>query len=729
MPEGFIARLARGFGYAVKGGNAATDAGSWFGPQKPLDPIAPPNVAGRQFDYPFGFNQAISPRNREPTGFNELRGLADSYDLLRCVIETRKDQMERLAWRIRSRDGNAQRGVARDPRIAAITAFFARPDRIHSWNSWLRMLLEDLLVIDAPTLYLRRTRGGALWALEPLDGGTIKRLIDDWGRTPAPPAPAYQQILKGVPAVDYTADELLYAPRNVRAHKAYGYSPVEQVQMSVNIALRRQIYQLQYYTEGNIPEALIGVPDNWNPDQIRQFQAYWDTLNSGDTAERRHAKFVPGGVAKTFIPTREPVMKDVFDEWLARVICFAFSIPPSAFTAQVNRATAETAQETSLSEGLVPLQNWVKQLVDQVIAAEFAAPDLEFAWADERAINPGDVAQIATSYVAAGIKSVNEVRAELGLPPVQGGDLPAGQKSASEQSPTSDNSETLQRLNTNHFGPGERGGQFAPRDSGNNDGFLVPTGGPNPAKLIPPLMNAVKRWLQRMPKPSEKPSELPGEGAREQPSQPSAEGGAEKPSLPPAKGMTEELSAPPMEGESKSPPPDEQFNLPAEKPTERSGVYHEGREIADNIKEALQNDWHQVVQHIGQVVDGVDWISNQVPNIVADVDFSQAAPYDLPDLVEAAKGDSEAGYQDHHIVEQGPQNDDLSPEEKPRIQESSNIARIPYYVHQEITNYYRSPIKGPPFNGMTPREYLRGKSFDERYQFGLDVLRGRGIIK
>ena len=56
------------------------------------------------------------------------------------------------------------------------------------------------------------------------------------------------------------------------------------------------------------PEALIGVPDGWNPDQIRQFQAYWDSLNSGDTPERRHAKFVPGGVAKTFIPTREPVM-------------------------------------------------------------------------------------------------------------------------------------------------------------------------------------------------------------------------------------------------------------------------------------------------------------------------------------------------------------------------------------------------------------------------------------
>lgn len=263
MPDSFIARVARGLGYVVKGGGAS----SWFGPQQPLPPVAPPEVAGRQFDYPFGFNLAVTPRNLEPTGFAELRGLADFYDLLRTVIETRKDQMARLAWRIRRRDGVS--GPANDARIAEISAFFARPDRIHSWAGWLRMLIEDLLVIDAPTLYRRRTRGGRLWALEPLDGATIKRLIDDWGRTPAPPAPAYQQILKGMPAVDYTADELIYAPRNPRAHKAYGFSPVEQVQMSVNIALRRQIYQLQYYTEGNIPEALIGVPDSWNPDQIR----------------------------------------------------------------------------------------------------------------------------------------------------------------------------------------------------------------------------------------------------------------------------------------------------------------------------------------------------------------------------------------------------------------------------------------------------------------------------
>jgi len=463
VAEGIVARVARGLGYIATGRRQ-----DWFGPLEPMAPQAPPEVAGRQFDYPSGYNLVQRPRAYEGTGFAELRALADSYDLIRLVIETRKDQMERLSWSIRPRDRNA--GAKADPRVAAISAFLARPDGTHWWPTWLRMVLEDLLVIDAPALYLRRDRAGRLAALEPLDGATVKRIIDDYGRTPAAPAPAYQQILKGLPAVDYTTEELLYLPRNPRVHKIYGFSPVEQVQMTVNIALRRQIYQLQYYTEGNIPEALIGVPESWNPDQIRQFQAYWDSLLEGNSAERRHAKFVPGGVAKTFIPTREPVLKDPFDEWLARIVCFAFSVSPQPFVTQVNRATAKTAQDTALAEGLLPLKNWVKQLVDGVIAAEFAAADLEFAWKDDAAGDPAAQAQIATDYVKTGIKSVNEVRAELGLDPVPGGDQPMivtpHGPVALGVAPAAAGAEKLLRFNPNHYGPGPQGGQFAPTDEG-----------------------------------------------------------------------------------------------------------------------------------------------------------------------------------------------------------------------------------------------------------------------
>ena len=174
----------------------------WFGPLNPLTPIAPPDVAGRRFDFPPGYNIVTRPRAYEPIGFHELRAFADSYDLLRLVIETRKDQMERQRWRIRpraqaptiprsrGRNGWGRSGAAFDAdthaRVIAVEHFFHKPDGVTRWKTWLRALLEDMFVIDAATLYCQRTRSGQLFALQQLDGATIKRVIDDWGRTPQP---------------------------------------------------------------------------------------------------------------------------------------------------------------------------------------------------------------------------------------------------------------------------------------------------------------------------------------------------------------------------------------------------------------------------------------------------------------------------------------------------------------------------------------------------------------
>jgi len=345
-------QVSYGAGQSTPSSGIARGSGAdWFGPLDPLKPIAPPDVAGRRFDFPPGYNLVTRPRAYEPVGFAELRGFADAYDVLRLVIETRKDQMERQRWRIRPRDphltGWRRKTAAIDAdmsaRIAALEQFFQKPDGATRWKTWLRSLLEDMFVIDAATLYCQRTRSGQLCALQQLDGATIKRVIDDWGRTPQPYRnpnplplagegwegewvfpPAYQQVLKGLPAVNYSARDIIYRPRNVRAHRVYGYSPVQQVLMTVNIALRRQLWQLDYYSEGSIPDALIGVPQGWTPDQIKQFQDYWDTEFAGDLAKRRRAKFVPGDTAVKVHQTKEPEQKNDFDEWLARIICYAF---------------------------------------------------------------------------------------------------------------------------------------------------------------------------------------------------------------------------------------------------------------------------------------------------------------------------------------------------------------------------------------------------------------------
>lgn len=354
LSQGFIARAVAGVRYAFTG-----NADGWFDAGEPLAPVAQ-QAEGRRFDYEPFYNVGHSkPREREAIDFAQLRALADNYDVLRLVIEKRKDQMESLKWTIQKRDVESTKdneSQRKDRKVDEAIAFFQSPDKEHTWADWLRILLEDLFVIDAPCIYPRKTLGGDLYALEVIDGATIKRVLDNTGRLPAPPDTAYQQILHGMAAVDYTADELIYRSRNNRSYKVYGYSPVEQIIMTVNIALKRQLHALEYYTAGSVPDALVGVPEAWSADEIRRFQEYWDLLLSGETAERRKMRFVPGELARNFKETKQPPLKDVYDEWLARVVCFAFSVEPTPFVAQVNRSVAETSREQSLSDGMSSLK-------------------------------------------------------------------------------------------------------------------------------------------------------------------------------------------------------------------------------------------------------------------------------------------------------------------------------------------------------------------------------------
>ncbi len=417
ISSGLMGRITQAARYVISG--VAPDG--WFGPMQPLQPMAPPDVAGRRFDYPTGYNLTYTPRGAEPVSFSDLRALADSCDILRSVIETRKDQIEAQQWTVRVTVGNNSSHIPlptddQKRRIDSIVVFLQSPDKERGFDQWLRQILEDMFVIDGVAVYKRRNRAGGLYALEIIDAATIKILLDDGGRLPVAPDPAYQQVLKGVPAADYTREELMYLVHNPRSHKVYGYSHVEQVLVTVNILIRRSLHQLEYYREGSSPDALIGLPKEWTNDQIVAFQKHFDAMLSGNLGLRRRVRFMPGDFK--YQETKAPPLKDAYDEFLARIICFVFSISPEPFVGQVNRATAETSHSRAVDEGLGPLMRFVSAFMNRIIATEFASPDLEFAWVESRAQNPAEAASIDVAYVGAGILTVDEVRANMGLAPI-----------------------------------------------------------------------------------------------------------------------------------------------------------------------------------------------------------------------------------------------------------------------------------------------------------------------
>src|SRR5205085_799029 len=152
-----IARAGEAVRYVISGVAPAT----WFGPLEPMKPVAPESVRGRAFDYPVGYNLRYQPRSDEAVSFAMLHALANGCDMLRIVIETRKDQIEGQDWDIRPRmrgDGSRPSAGSFAGEIAAAKAFFAFPDREHDLSSWVRAIAEEMFVTDAVSIYLRPDR-------------------------------------------------------------------------------------------------------------------------------------------------------------------------------------------------------------------------------------------------------------------------------------------------------------------------------------------------------------------------------------------------------------------------------------------------------------------------------------------------------------------------------------------------------------------------------------------
>jgi hypothetical protein len=412
---GFLRRALESTRYTITGIMPDT----WMSPLQPTVPYAP-EVAGRQWDYNTGYNIFYTPRGTEKYSFAQLRNLARNSELVRQAIETRQDQMDALSWKIMPKKDSE--GADNDPGIKTISEWLDKPDGLHDWPGWLRVILEELYVTDAVSLLPRFNRVGGLYGLELIDGATIFPLIDENGRTPLPPNPAYQQILKGTVKVDYTAEELIYAVRKVQVNTPYGFSAVEQIAQSAKTDIERVKYQLAYFTEGSVPDAYMTAPEGMLVDQIKVFEEHFNSMLSGNYVGRRQVPIVPFGMELKQL--KEPDLKTDFDEWMWRKIALAFRMSPTALTKQTNRATAESESERAADEGLAPIMVWTKRLIDRVIKQYFQNDKLEFVWVDDKEQDPKQAADIDTELVKAGILTINEVRQQRGLEDVEGGNMP-----------------------------------------------------------------------------------------------------------------------------------------------------------------------------------------------------------------------------------------------------------------------------------------------------------------
>jgi hypothetical protein len=399
----------------------------WLGPLQPLIPFAPEGTGVRTWDYPVGVNIRYQPRregDQTLLGFDELRFFSRNVDLVRIIIENRKQQLARQTWQFKIKGDEDDGSETEDPRIDMLNKFFETPDPVGGvdFPTWMNLVVEDMLCIDAPCVYIQRDQSGKPIAIRHMDGATIKPLIDVDGSTPQPPSPAYQQIIHGVPIADLDRAQLFYYPRNQRPDFLYGYSQVETIVNTLNLILRREMHRIQFYTEANIPVGLLEAPEGLTKDQVADLQLWMNAALKGNTADRWNLLWTPNGTKYTDI--KPPPLQDSLDEWFAQIVCYAFGVPPTPFMIMraMARANAQTAKDQSNEEGLAPLIAWWSAFVTRLVTWGWGWDDIIFGPVLAQEQDPQIQANIHKTYLSLGVININEVREDLGRDPIEGGD-------------------------------------------------------------------------------------------------------------------------------------------------------------------------------------------------------------------------------------------------------------------------------------------------------------------
>jgi 2'-5' RNA ligase len=248
------------------------------------------NIDPRSIEYPPNVNATIQPR----IGYG-LMPFADieMYAHVPPVAKCRRmiiDEIKSLEPKIMNSDGE----VVDDPDLRWMTTY---PDRVRPWASWISRFLYNSIVFDAPAVQPIYSTDGKIMAVKVIEGPTIFVMVNEHGDQPAPPAPAFAQIIWGTQFIWLTSDQLWYYPRNLGAHTPYGVPAIEEVIQPIQTVANMWNYSLAWYTEGTTPEDSMAMPPDWTVDQVREYQAFEDAELAGNATLRRRRRYYPNGVS------------------------------------------------------------------------------------------------------------------------------------------------------------------------------------------------------------------------------------------------------------------------------------------------------------------------------------------------------------------------------------------------------------------------------------------------
>ena len=354
----------------------------------------------------------------KPTPIN-LRRFSET-PVARKAINTIKDRIAGMRWRIQTRPGRGATDDASQERIQILTANFDAPNPDDSFRSMAEQVLEDIIVGGFGAIEVETTGDPqqplSLW---PVDGATI-RMRTDWDGSPG--SPRYAQVTgKSGPEgnIVLNDDELIYIRLNPRTFTPFGLGRLEVAFEAVNAFLGAHRYATKLASNSVVEYALW--LQGLSPEHHERLIRWWQDEIEGTgrvpilSVENKPEVLRFGGGTDADLRLQ-------WQEFLLRVIADAFDLPPQKLGLErdVNRSTAGEMSDQGFEEAIVPTARlFAEHLTRDAISKRLGWSDLEFVFTDvDETGDEMEDAQIQTLLLQNGVLTVNEVRRIRGLPPL-----------------------------------------------------------------------------------------------------------------------------------------------------------------------------------------------------------------------------------------------------------------------------------------------------------------------
>lgn len=394
--------------------------------------------------------------------YDTLRKMSVRNSVIASIIQTRVNQVSAFSQPARfTKDGVGFEITLRDTKqapddeqrrvILALEAFIDNcgysydPSR-DDFNTFLKKLTRDTLTYDQMCFEIVPDRLGRPSEMYAVDGSTIRAATIEPDRgeeyitnTTQPENDIrWVQVYQGDVIAQFSGNELAFAIRNPRTDiniQPYGFSELEVLIHQVTSHLWAEEYNSRYFSQGGTTKGILNLKgQNVSKEQLDAFRRQWTAQLAGMTGAWKTPVVSVDGLEYINVSQSNREMEyEMWMNYLINICCAVYQIDPAEINfpnrggsgggsgGGLGEGGIEDRLKNSKDKGLRPLLQFMESVINRFIIRRFS-PDYKFSFIGLDKETEKDRLELKDKEVRT-FKTINEVRKERDLEPIEGGEI------------------------------------------------------------------------------------------------------------------------------------------------------------------------------------------------------------------------------------------------------------------------------------------------------------------